>query len=305
MLKNHLAWERWKIKHSNLIMSLIISKIFNDRIRIESDTRIMLNKECECFFCGQVKTLIITPTLTISSAGVVSHFDEVLIEIKKNYQQITLDFVLDLLIKKNIESNNETSFLVCITQPRSEILKIENFKIEKNLTSAWIGDKTGFDKFQSCYVPMSQSGLVKRLGIDYIMHSCFRDVINDEKINSIGDIQICVTSLNGTFQYSGINTKYPSPKSIDSNIANGIYPMEGEDEKLILSAQNGDFQIEYLISNNGTSFGVYYKFGRFGAFANPLENNVFFIVKDCDKNEFIDNIYKVHQITLQSPHKKP
>lgn len=277
-------------------MSLIIAKIFNDHIRIESDSRILFNNYSEGHFLGRVKIIIASPEIAICSAGNIFYFERVIERVKKLQNVITVEATLAILLEESIASNVGTSFLLCSTGQQNELIKIENSNIERNLTTAWIGDKKGFEKFQWHFIPMSKSGLVKRLGIDYIMWESFKGVIEDENIDSVGDIQISIISEKGIFKYTGIGMSIPSMKSIDENIKKGIYPLE--EVPLELTAKNGDFEVKFLPSLDGLSFGLYYSFGNFGVFINPYSVNSFFILTNCTIDNFYERVENEFQTQL-------
>lgn len=277
-------------------MSLVIAKILNGHIRIESDSRILFNNYSEGHFLGRVKAIIVSAEIAICSAGNIFYFERVITRIKELQINVSVEFILQIILEENIESNDGTSFLFCLTGKQNKLIKIENGNIERNLTTAWIGDKKGFDKFQSHFIPVSSSGLVKRLGLDYIMWESFKGVIEYENIDTVGDIQISIISDKGAFKYTGIGTSVPSEKSIKENIKKGIYPIEKI--PLEFSAKNGDYEVKFLPSTDGFSFGLYYSLGNFGVFIKPFSINSFSILSNCTIKNFCERVEAEFQSQL-------
>lgn len=150
---------------------------------------------------GVIKTIIYKPTITISAAGILEYFNE-LIDILKTNNIENIEEILKNATNIHIKYNREIDFIVTTEK---DIYEIKNGKY-LNVDSCWIGDSQAFSVFQKeklCYKVGKNSYIVEGLSknelealktIEIINHA-FEKVINNTIIESVGGFLVICSNL--------------------------------------------------------------------------------------------------------------
>ncbi|WP_233899346.1 hypothetical protein [Tenacibaculum piscium] len=275
-------------------MTLVVGRITQGGIRIDSDSRItdpkiVSNKNS--VFSGLLKTIILNPSISVSYAGDVEIAQKA-IEKLYNLEKFEINKIKSLLLKLNIESGNETDFLIASLENQPLLYKISNGKIEPSNSFHWIGDITAFNLFQKEFIPN-----IKNIEANHIcsVHSdAFNKVIESDKIESVGGFHITVHRTKFGLEYL-FKMKIISGQSTSMTLRNNEF-------KSIPfgNAQTGAFSYSYLKSNNPflPAIGIHFPIGNFGTLYYPKISREIIFYKDVNPFEFAKKVKNEYKIEL-------
>lgn len=205
---------------------------------------------------GVVKTVIYKPNITISSAGMLEHFNKLLEYLETN-NIIEVEDILKAATDIHNRYNKDIDFVITTEH---DIYEIKNGKYEK-VEFSWIGDIDAFSKFQeqklqyvvddrrySADFPKEDiEALKKQDKIDF----AFQKVIDDETIDSVGGILvICYTVKSDNYEY-WFESKYATFSGF--NYKQILKP----GDEIIFSHEISDGGFEYFILESKTNFSIY------------------------------------------------
>ncbi|MBP3800050.1 MAG: hypothetical protein ILA19_03605 [Bacilli bacterium] len=249
---------------------------------------------------GVVKTVIYKPNITISSAGMLEHFNKLLEYLETN-NIIEVEDILKTATDIHNRYNKDTDFV--ITTER-DIYEIKNGKYEK-VEFSWIGDIDAFSKFQEQklqYViderkysndfPKEDIEALKEH--DRIKYA-FQKVVDDKNIDSVGGfITICAISNCENSEYEflsriGIFSGYDSKQVLNpgDNIIFFHKVYDGGFQYQILDSKS-----KFLIYLEQTKLGIVYKNGYSD---NEYKNLSLPFLVHCSYEEFLDKYSDVEQ----------
>lgn len=285
-------------------MTLIVARIDDDTIYIESDSRITDESKVKTEpLCGLLKTLVLHPFFCVSFAGNVHFAEEAIKEffdVQKSASSLGNAFekLLDLLVSKNIESEETTDFIVAsILDKCPKLYRIEGGELTKDLTVAWIGDLDGFEYYQTQYheTSVEVDGKVR-------MRKAFEEVVNESKLDSIGDFHI------STYINHEVNPKHPVflhglKVRIDISEPQEIQIQEkGKFEPLPLgTTEGGSHGISYLatVDPNYCGVAIHFIHGNFGILFCPQLSFKGIFIKDVDGDGLANAIQAQYGIPLR------
>lgn len=248
-------------------MTLVVAKIVKDDIQIISDTKITnIYLGAEHPLNGQLKTIILTPFITLSFSGNPKYAQDIL-KLFYSGHILNIQILIIKCLEKNRESGDQTHFLIChYNQNTPSIFKIANYQIEQNLKNAWIGDKIGFNKYQEYYHTSESILDFER------MENAFNTVVKNDAIETIGDFSIRVQSELGPTTNS---IKFFNYQINRINLF-GPYEFENNDNVVIIktaTAKKGGYGISFLRSLNlqVPAFAIFFNVGKFGLLFFPLK----------------------------------
>ncbi|MEO9533872.1 MAG: hypothetical protein ABJG68_02660 [Crocinitomicaceae bacterium] len=229
-------------------MTLVVAKILDQKIYIESDTKItghsiVRNDDLK----GNIKALILEPRLCLCYAGNV-HFAEVayIHFMEKSKTTIAWNDFIQHLFKLHQESNQETDFiLACLESSGPLLIEIKDGKATQT-QSSWIGDKDSFNEFQKHF-------LADRLNEveDHIqMHKAFEIAFRSDRSDAVGGFQISVY----TDTKSAIVTETKEPYPI-LRYKDGTSLISGRPKTLSFEGKNQPSAIPI----EGASEGAYFE----------------------------------------------
>ncbi|BDU25165.1 hypothetical protein [Flavobacterium sp. GSB-24] len=278
-------------------MTLVIAKIIEDDIQIISDTKITdIFLGSQNPLKGQLKTVILNPYISISFSGLPDYAEEVLQSYYKK-ELLNLNSLLIKCLEINRKSHDKTNFIVCtINRNQPKIYKVTNYQIEQNLKNAWIGDKIGFSKYQEYYHNSSKSQDFEK------MENAFEKVIDDEKVETVGDFMVRVTNeadASATVNYLNYQINricYVGPYEF----------VNTEPDKFMIknaSSEKGGFGISFLRSFDPQTpaFGIHFHVGNFGLLFFPKCNysNGIVFQNQTDGEKFAEEIKRQFGFDVQ------
>lgn len=275
-------------------MTLVVGRIVQGRIRIDSDSKITDPKIVDNrnnIFSGLLKTIILNPNISVSYSGGVETAQKAIEELYK-LNSFDINSVKSLLLKINTENNYETDFLIASLENQPLLYKISNGKIEPSNSSLWIGDIDGFNLFQSEYLPNLKS--IDPNDIFSTHSDAFDKVINSKKVESVGGFHITVHRTKFGLEYltkMGISIGQPTSITLSGNECKPI-PFG--------NAQTGAFSYSYLKSENPFSpaIGIHFPMGNFGTLYYPKVKREIIIFKNVNPFEFVENVNNEYKIRL-------
>lgn len=224
-------------------MSLVIAKIVDGRIRIESDSHLYnppsqrqnpLDKKNH--LDAILKVIIVSPRLTICFAGDVQNAHVAIGKIIRLVSERTIASreIAENVLKEHLRFNRSVDFILASTVSNIlQIYRISDGTIASNLDSAWIGDPSGFELFQKHFHDQNtiQTASDSR---ERFAHA-FDAVMNANQLNTVGSFKITISSdrENGIFKYlfSGISdvrikvAEEDAGQQVFSDSASGGYTM--------------------------------------------------------------------------------
>jgi hypothetical protein len=279
-------------------MSLIIAKIIDGKIYIESDSKVTDKDAVRTDpLCGLLKTIIIHPCISISFAGVI-YFAEKALKSIFEINEFDLNSLTELLYNTHMVSNNKTDFIIAsIINNEPILIKISNKEIEQGIKSAWIGEHDGFNYFQSKYLPLLSEGTDE---ISSFRNS-FKNVIDNSNINTIGNFQISLHTDDKiclehyVFLYVlKLEINASEPQTINIEKAGEWKPVP------LGTAAGGSYGISYLVTISPKFHGVaiHFTHGNFGTIFCPQLSFTGVIVPNVNGIEFAKQIKDQYGIPL-------
>lgn len=206
-------------------MSLIYAHKIKGKVRILSDTKIYVDpnyrqqleheltkEEAENIVnYGMIKTIIYRENITISSAGHIDVFNELL----KRLDEGNLNGINDILNESLLvhkKHNSNTDFIITTD---TKIYCIRNNVIEKS-EMAWIGDSDAFNKFQELRLSSSPKTITVINGKEQYeeideyspVNDSFEYIINEHLFDKVGGMLIICSYIDGKFQYNECYATY-------------------------------------------------------------------------------------------------
>lgn len=245
-------------------MSLVVAQKHGTSIALVSDTQVSSpsNKKLD-IFQGVVKCIVLNYWCTIAFAGEIEIAKIALESIERmEREKRSRNNVIDEILRQHIASNCSADFLLAFMSP-TELVCVKNGELQRDCPSAWIGEKAGFEVFQSALnssltIPKSNaysrlvydasdlpSGLVDR------MIEAMNVAAADASLPTIGGLPIAAIGAGGMFRYvEHIVLNVPFFGDIDS----------GEIEILPHAAATGQCTIfsSFVLGKRGSLFPITY-----------------------------------------------
>ncbi|MCB0462924.1 MAG: hypothetical protein R2816_10520 [Flavobacteriaceae bacterium] len=172
-------------------MTLIICRQIKEKVYIVSDSKVTdKNAVRNNPLAGNLKSLILNPYLSLSFAGNV-HYAEKILELFYSNRIGSLQQLVLSCLKANIESNDETDFIIASLQNGNAIIiKISNKTAQQNQQNAWIGNQLAFNKFQEYYHTDNSNK-----GESFKINKAFKSVIENEEIEDVADFCLSIETV--------------------------------------------------------------------------------------------------------------
>ena len=247
---------------------------------------------------GVIKTVIYKPHITLSAAGELEHFNELLGYLKSNNIS-SLDEILKSATEIHNKYNRDTDFIITT---ESDIYEIKVGKYEK-VEFSWIGDEDAYSIFKdqkSKYYfnedIYSQDPFTKEeinsIKQDEEVNFAFQKVIDDKNITTVGGFKVvCHTleSYNNEYFYQSCYSTFSG-----FNYRQVLKP----GESIIFSHDISDGGFEYYVLESQTNFAMYLYQVKLGiAYDDGYSDSKYCNLMlphlmNCECNEFL-NKYQV------------
>ena len=278
-------------------MTLVIGRIFDNKIRVTSDSKIMDSTVVRNNpLLGNIKSIIINPQICLSFAGNV-FFAEKLLQLYYSGKISKLDELIYECLKINRESNDETDFMIAsLMNGERKLIKISGYQLYQGIQNAWIGDNIAFNNYQEHYhSDKSNNDEFSK------MESALASVIKDEKIESVSDFQISVETVYHD-NMKGYFFVYATKTSM--SYAKQTFKVTNENFLVIPfgGPEIGAYGITYLRSIHilKPAIAIHFPQGKFGVLFYPQNSyNKAIIRKIEDGEEFIKEIKEEFGIPLE------
>lgn len=191
-------------------MSLAVAQTTEDGPRIVSDSRVGFpNERRSSFKTGALKTVIVGPTVAVCFAGEKHIGLEGIRRFATGWNDnANPNTLLNELFALATRRGASADFLVAMAEADSDLVRVTAGGIERNLHTAWIGDKNGFERFQEVRNrPLDATdqtimeGLPSSAITMTVLGRAMEAVIADPAIESVDDICIRVAAKDGKFNY--------------------------------------------------------------------------------------------------------
>jgi hypothetical protein len=285
-------------------MSLIVAQMTNDGPRIVSDTWISFPYDAKLNYKkGILKTVIITPEITICFAGNVKVGLGAMRQFANGIRagQPIDDLIPDLL---GSESDHEryTEFIIANTKADSKLIRIRGQKIERELESAWIGDQNGFERFQeernrlldNLSLTLSQESDGSKMLM--VMHDAMKAVIDDTAIESVNGFCVRARAKEGKFNYL---------PSTFLHVGRDFQITPGDDliSKMAQTVAEGgySFSIVEPIDSGIPALGVNFPRAQIGMVYLPLEFDEVQVINNVSPRDFSKAVFERFGIVMSDP----
>ncbi|WP_461633907.1 hypothetical protein [Labilibaculum euxinus] len=288
-------------------MTLIVGRIIDDRLFIESDTKITDRSEAKSDpLVGTLKIIILHPFIALTFAGKVYFAEKALKEIYSR-GRLQIQDIIEILASNNKESiiasdgnpDKETDFVLAVIENKKpRIFKISNGIIEPNLQTFWLGDKLAFSSFQRNYHALKKGDASE---VDSLRNA-FKSVVDDESMDTVGNFQvevhmdekICPNEI--VFLYTNkTEISIVEPQPIHLKEANKYYTIP------LGTTAGGAYGISYLVSVSPNLHGValHFLYGNFGVLFCPQISLKGIKIKDVNGKEFVSELKDKYNLPMQ------
>lgn len=285
-------------------MTLVVARKTDEILQIESDSKINdRNTVRNGPFLGVLKTLIITPNLSISYAGRIRPAEIALEEVFKlstwNSRQL-----YQHLLQANIESDNETDFLVCFTHGlKSSITKIADGMISEDQQYAWIGDHEAYQFFNEKRLRLIADGS------DHIdaQTQAFRAVIETPELHTVDGYHVSVGTQCVTENDKGVlkDVRILQYLLRTELKLNRDVPQENSNSEYMTvkfgAAAEGTHALSSLVSNspNQPAIAMHYPHGNMGIAYFPKKGVHGLTIEGVTPTQFVQYLNTEFKIPLR------
>lgn len=286
-------------------MSLVVAEATDDGPRIVSDTRVVFPAgQRSSYKNGTLKAIVIARNVTICFAGDVVAGLAGVREFARGLGEGRL--FDDLLLKLQVltsDNRRMVEFIVVNVDADSHLTRIRNGEIERDLQSAWIGDKQGFERFQAERLKQPdsttvwvESALSPAARVMTKLQRAMKAVIDDPAIESVDDFCVSVAYrptgfdyLESTFVQLGRDVRIESGENILSRM---VQPVE-----------EGGYAVSVVPpAEPGTpALGLNFPQARLGILYLPLEFDDGQVISDISPNDFAKIVLERFNVTMIDP----
>ncbi len=281
-------------------MTLIIAKIIEGKIQIESDTKIsgenvVRNNPIK----GRLKSLILSHNLTVCYAGDIELGEDAYnFFIQKAKTKIEWQDYLNYL--QELSGTKEVDFILAGYSPNPFIIKIKDRQIEQS-ESAWIGDYSAFTEFQSYFLSDSKNNKQSEW-----FSNCFGKVVDSQLNQSVGEFHVTVKTNSADFKFHNKTVpvfQYQLKSSLTLGRAKTVsFKEKGIPEPIPSgNAEDGTYTISYFtnFTQEWAALGVYFEIGAFGILFCP--GDLLRSKKYAEENaqDFVNKVYNDTKIELK------
>lgn len=274
-------------------MSLVVAKIIEGKIQIESDTKVsgenvVRNNPIK----GRLKTLILDHNLTLSYAGDIALAEDGYNWFVERAKSKVL-WEEYLIYLNELSKTDQVDFILAGYSTEPFILKIKNGQIEQS-SSAWIGDVKAFSEFQGYFLEKDENKSTEEK-----FTASFRSVVQNQLNPTVGEFHI-TTSANLDDFVDGERKIPVFQYKLKSEIVIGRSKNIEIKEKGVgvpLPSGNsveGDFAISHFtnFTQSKSSLGIFFEYGKFGIFycTGKLLNGIKYDAPNAQ--EFINLVFR-------------
>jgi len=273
----------------------------NDKIITVSDTKLTYehldrNNPKD----GTIKSIIITPQISVSYAGDI-HFAE--LALKGIGTNSDVDFIKRTLLSFHISSDLNTDFILSKGGKTPCLYVFKNGEMTK-ATIDWIGSSEGFNRFQKAFNDPTNGPIIEGVNFNIIkmpdefdhnfnevtekMIFAMKEVIEDTTIPEVGGFFVCTSFNEQKFKYINYISLFRNPieiKTFDESKGWNVIDFS--------SVKEGAFSVNFLESESDT-LAIHFFHGNIGLIYKRENNGllnpeVIVDVDEIDFSEYLNN----------------
>ncbi|MBI5559261.1 MAG: hypothetical protein HY885_16680 [Deltaproteobacteria bacterium] len=297
-------------------MTLVVAYKSKEEVYICGDTRLrLLDREGRSVDAlnGSLKVIILSESLCFAYAGNITHkFADSLPYLCNSFAGKGIESVLSALLDIHILYNGRIDFIVSALSPTAELIKIQDLKIIRNLTSAWIGDIDAFNVYQESRLGDKNHTINDSICMrsklyiykvpdhpeadqELFLSMCraMESVVGNERVESVGDFYTAVSSSNKGFyylSYASVDAPCQPPHIGCRTIGFG-------------SAQEGGCSLTALTPSSPGSAAVAFHYfqGQLGILFLPKVSYFPLVFAETNCCDFIDHVKSRYGVCLDGP----
>ncbi len=277
-------------------MSFVRAQRFRSEIRIFADTKKTSPHEIlRGIQTSVLKVVIVRSDLCICFAG---HIGPAVVALEGLDKMIgdkpwNLDSVLDYLLEAHIRSAKDTDFIIATLTPKTELYRISDGRIERDLEFCWIGDQDAFSTYQEFFQQISgferedvSPEVAETLNTILRMERAFVRLVESRRHENVGEFMIQVGTKPGEgFYYEGFHVGHPGSPNLRRKI-------DESEEVREWAAAGGSYTFSMLVPEQSGigAIGIHFYEGNFGALFYPLKTEKPVLIMGVDQKGFQDSI---------------
>ena len=279
-------------------MTLIVCRQIKEKIYIVSDSKVTdKNAVRNNPLSGNLKCLILNPYLSLCFAGNI-YYAEKILELFYNNKILNLQQLVLECLKVNIESNNETDFIIAsLENGNNMIIKISKKTAQQNQQNAWIGNSQAFSKFQEYYHSIKSDKKESSK-----INQAFKSVIENERIENVSDFCLSIETI---YQKEIKKYCFIYEMSAEVSYAPATITLTNSNQSEIIpfgSPEKGAFIALYMRSFNllKPAIAIHFPEGKFGVLFCPAINlNKAIVINESDGEKFMAIVLEKYGINLE------
>lgn len=287
-------------------MSLVVAHATDDGPRVVSDTRITFpGGPRSSFKTGSLKAVTLTPQIAVCLAGDV-HLGMRGIRAAGALlgAGAAMSDVVVALTELTADERRVVEFLVAEGPGRPQITRIASGRVEAALSTAWIGDRAAFERFQQAWhteeepswEPLLAGPPASTVTMSRLQRA-MRAVIDDPAVESVDDFCVPVAYKEAGFEYLGsafvhVGRDFALPPGIVDMAAAMIRPVE-----------EGGYAVSVVEPEHpGTpALGLSFPVARLGMLYLPLRFDRAEVLTDVSPNDFRRVVLERYGVAMHDP----
>lgn len=286
-------------------MSLVVAQVTEDGPCIVSDTRVgFLDGRRPSYKTGTLKTIVLTPELSASFAGDVdAGLSGVRYFARGLMAGLAADELLPHLLELSADSHRPVDFILASAAIDSTLTRVRAGKLEPELSSAWVGDKDAFERFQEERLRPVEgfrlemlNGLPTSTRALLTLGDAMKAVIADPAITSVDDFCVRVSAGGGVFNYRAMTFIH---------VGRDITIRDGDDliSKMAQPVEEGGYAVSVVEPEEpGTpALALNFPRARMGMVYLPLEYDEAQVIRDVSPNDFARVVLERYGVKMAEP----
>jgi len=284
-------------------LSLVVAEATASGARIVSDTRLLYPSRPSAYKTGTLKTVVLHRDVTVGFAGDVGLGLGTIRGIASDLQHGgTFDDVLSTVKYRTATDPDSVEFIVAVEGKDWQLARIRQGHVEQGLSSAWIGDREAFERFQRArHAPDPLQAFVEakvgpgpsallRLG------NAMQAVIEDPTVDTVDHFCVRVALQPDGFQYLSSFFIY---------VGRDIQVQAGDDliNRMAQSVQEGGYTVSIVEpAEPGTpALGLSFPRAMIGMIFVPLVYDDAQVLHDVSPNDFASVVRERFGVMFKDP----
>ena len=286
-------------------MSLVVAQATEDGPRIVADMRALYpDGRRPKFKTDTLKAVVVAKATTVCFAGDVdAGLAGVRAFARGLHESTSLETRLDLLQELAADSRRPVDFIVAMGREARQLSRIRSTGVESDLQTAWIGDQTAFECFQTeRNKPVDEgrrsieSFLTPSQRIMSSLQRAMDAVIKNPAIESVDGFCVGIAYQPGGFEYLS---------SVFVHVGRDIVVHNGDDliNKMAQSVEEGGYSVSVVEpAEPGTpALGLNFPRARIGILFLPLQFEGGQLIEDVAPKDFAKAAFERFGVRMKDP----